>query len=104
MPRPGLCPKPPRLVDPPVARLARKGGAHGPTRQTPATIGSCCAFPEQVPHVGDVILRYRRREHCSGSLVTGALLRKALTAACDSQRSKMLTRAVYGTEGVRFES
>src|SRR5262245_24993165 len=34
--------------------------------------GSCCAFPEQGPHGGDVVLGYRRREHGRALLVAGA--------------------------------
>src|SRR5918994_5085474 len=32
-------------------------------RDTVRAAGSCCAFPEQGPHVGDVVLGHRRREH-----------------------------------------
>jgi len=40
-------------------------------RRTVRAAGSCCAFPKQVPHVGDVVLGYRRRKHCRALLVAG---------------------------------
>jgi hypothetical protein len=35
------------------------------------------AFPEQGPHVGDVVLGYRRREHCRALLLAGSAAAKA---------------------------
>ena len=69
------------------------------SRRPVRAAGSCGAFPEQGPHVGDVVLGYRNRELAAPCSSLGPLQRKVSTAVCDSQRSKMFTRP----GSIRFE-
>jgi hypothetical protein len=62
----------------------------GRSRVRPAD--SFCTLPENGPHVGDVVLLNRHREHRRRCSVSGPLLRKVSSATCDSQRSKPLPR------------
>jgi hypothetical protein len=61
-------------------------------RRSPVEFPSDFCYPEHGPHVGDVVLLIEYREHRRALFRVRAAVRKVSSAACGSQRSKMLTR------------